>query len=81
MNRDPSGRNPYDRMTLTFAGIDRGRLVLVTVAGEEKAEALAAVAAGEDLPASRITAERVVWLVDEAAASKLPEALRSPGVS
>ena len=37
-------------MTLTFAGIARARLVLVTVTGEEKAEALAAVAAGDDLP-------------------------------
>ena len=58
-------------MTLTFAGIARARLVVVTVAGAEKAEALAAVAAGDDLPAARIRADRVVWLVDEAAASLL----------
>ena len=71
LNHDPNGRNPYERMTLTFAGIARARLVVVTVAGEEKAEALAAVAADDGLPASRITADRVVWLVDEAAASRL----------
>ncbi|MEZ5137824.1 MAG: 6-phosphogluconolactonase [Acidimicrobiales bacterium] len=71
MNVDPSGRNPYERMTLTFAGIARARLVLVTVAGEEKAEALAAVASGDELPASRLAADRVVWLVDDAAASRL----------
>jgi len=29
------------------------------------------VAAGEDLPASRISADHVIWLVDEAAASRL----------
>ncbi|CAN5786337.1 6-phosphogluconolactonase [soil metagenome] len=72
MNEDPSGVNPYPRMTLTLAGIARANLVVVTVAGAGKAEALAAVAAGEDLPAARIEADRVVWLVDAAAASLLP---------
>ena len=71
MNEDPSGANPYQRMTLTLAGIERGALVVVTVAGAEKAEVLAAVAAGEDLPAARISADRVVWLVDHDAASAL----------
>ncbi|MCU1354077.1 MAG: hypothetical protein JWM05_3286, partial [Acidimicrobiales bacterium] len=36
-----------------------------------KAPALAAIAAGEDLPAAHIEAERVVWLVDPPAASLL----------
>lgn len=72
LNEDPSGRNPYPRMTLTLAGIARARLVVVTVEGEAKAEALAAVDRGDDVPAARIEAERVLWLVDEAAASLLP---------
>ena len=72
MNHDPTGVNPHQRMTLTLAGIARARLVVVTVAGDEKADALAAVAAGDDLPAARIEADQVVWLVDAAAASKLP---------
>lgn len=71
MNEDPQGIHPYRRMTLTFAGIARAHLVVVTVSGEDKAEALAAIAAGEDLPAARIEADRVVWLVDDAAASLL----------
>jgi 6-phosphogluconolactonase/glucosamine-6-phosphate isomerase/deaminase len=71
MSEDPTGRAPYRRMTLTFGGIARANLVVVTVEGEHKAEALAAVAAGDDLPAARISAEQVVWLVDEAAASLL----------
>lgn len=71
MNDDPLGHNPYQRMTLTFAGIARAALAVVTVTGEEKAPALAAIARGEDLPASRIASEQVVWLVDEAAASHL----------
>ena len=37
MNEDPSGRNPHPRMTLTFAGIARARLVLVTVVGRGEA--------------------------------------------
>jgi 6-phosphogluconolactonase len=72
MNSDPSGRNPYERMTLTFPGITRARLALVTVAGEEKREALARVAADDpELPASRIRADRVLWVVDPAAAGDL----------
>lgn len=75
MNEDPSGRNPHPRMTLTFAGIARARLAVVTVSGEAKADALARIANGEDLPAAHIGSERVLWLVDEAAASKLPTSL------
>ena len=71
MNHDPSGANPYERMTLTYTGISRGRLVLVTVSGDEKREALARVAAGEDVPAAHVTAPRLEWLVDPAAAGDL----------
>ena len=70
MNEDPNGRNPHPRETLTFSGIERARLALVTVSGAEKAEALAKTAAGET-PASRIRAENVVWLVDREAAAQL----------
>jgi 6-phosphogluconolactonase len=71
MNEDPSGQHPYRRMTLTLAGIARARHVVVTVTGADKAECLARVAASEDLPAARIDAPSVVWLVDPAAASHL----------
>ncbi|HEY2429292.1 MAG TPA: 6-phosphogluconolactonase, partial [Acidimicrobiales bacterium] len=64
MNHDPSGRNPFERMTLTQSGISRGRLVVLTVAGESKREAMQAIADGADLPAARVRADRVVWLVD-----------------
>jgi 6-phosphogluconolactonase len=67
MNEDPAGRNPHRRMTLTFAGIARARLVLVTVSGEEKRDVWQRLLAGDDMPAARVRADRVVWLVDPAA--------------
>jgi 6-phosphogluconolactonase len=68
LNEDPSGRNPYPRMTLTYAGLARARLIIVTVAGPEKREAMQAVVDGADLPAARVKAERILWLVDREAA-------------
>ena len=41
---------------------------MITVAGEEKRDAFARIRAGDDLPAARVTAERVLWLIDPAAA-------------
>ena len=69
MNEDPKGNNPHRRMTLTLSGIARARLAVVTVEGEEKREAFAAVRRGDpDVPATRVTADRLIWLVDPAAA-------------
>jgi 6-phosphogluconolactonase len=69
-NEDPHGNNPHKRMTLTFAGIARARLVIVTVEGESKREAMQKVYDDADVPASRVTADRVVWLVDRAASPR-----------
>lgn len=71
MNHDPLGNNPHRRMTLTFAGIARAHQVVVTVVGDGKAEALARVARGDDVPAAHIAADQILWLVDPAAASLL----------
>lgn len=62
--RDPHERNAHDRMTLTYPAISRARLVVFTVAGAAKKAAFAAVRAGADLPAARVRAGRIVWLVD-----------------
>jgi 6-phosphogluconolactonase len=72
MNDDPSNNNPHPRMTLTLTGISRAHLVLVTVSGEEKREALGRVVAGDpSAPATRIEASNIVWLADRAAAAGL----------
>jgi 6-phosphogluconolactonase len=67
-NEDSSGTYPYQRLTLTFSGIARSRLVIFTVGGESKREALRAVMDGADLPPNRVSSDRVVWVVDRAAA-------------
>jgi 6-phosphogluconolactonase len=60
--------HPHPRLTLTFPGIARADVAVVTVEGAEKAEAWRRVQVGEDVPAARIAAADVVWLVDPAAA-------------
>jgi 6-phosphogluconolactonase len=74
-NDDPSGRNPHPRVTFTFEAIARGRLVVFTVMGASKHDAFARVLAGEDLPATRVRASRVLWLCDEEALGGDREAL------
>jgi 6-phosphogluconolactonase len=67
-NRDPNQNNPHDRITLTLPAIARARLVVFTVSGRSKQDAFGRIVAGADLPGGRVTAERVVWLVDADAA-------------
>ena len=59
--------HPHPRLTLTFPALAQSRLVVFTVAGEGKRDALQRVKKGDDLPAARVSAARVIWLVDEAA--------------
>ncbi|HEX2038915.1 MAG TPA: 6-phosphogluconolactonase [Acidimicrobiales bacterium] len=68
LNEDPAGRHPHQRMTLTLSGIARARLAVFTVAGDAKRDAVRRIVAGEDLPAARVRADRVLWLVDPSAA-------------
>ncbi len=59
--------HPHDRITFTFPAIARAELAVFTVAGAEKRDAFARVRAGGDFPATRVTAQRLIWLVDAAA--------------
>ena len=74
---DPQERNPHARMTLTLAAIARARLVLFTVSGESKQAAWSGLVSGEDLPAARVRADELRWIVDRAAAG--PGAPGAPG--
>ncbi len=67
---DPNDRNPHERMTLTLEALARALLVVFTVSGAAKHEAFAAVSSGADLPAARVRARQVLWLVDRDAAGQ-----------
>jgi 6-phosphogluconolactonase len=58
----------HPRVTFTYPAIARCLFVVMTVAGEDKREAIARIRAGDDLPAARIqAADRVLWIGDRAA--------------
>jgi 6-phosphogluconolactonase len=69
---DPNGVNPHPRLTLTLPAINSARTAVFTVAGASKADAVARLVRGEDLPAARVHAGRTLWLVDGAARSDAP---------
>jgi 6-phosphogluconolactonase len=56
-------QHPHPRITFTFPAISRSQLAVVTVEGASKRDAFARVQRGDDVPASRISATRVIWLV------------------
>ena len=61
-------RPDHPRITLTLPALSSASLAMVLVEGEEKREAVGRLLAGEDIPASRVGAERVLILADPAAA-------------
>ncbi|OPE45535.1 6-phosphogluconolactonase, partial [Mycolicibacterium diernhoferi] len=71
-----SPKPPPRRITLTLPAVRRAREVWLVVAGAEKADAVAAAIGGADpvdIPAAgAVGREATVWLLDQAAASKLP---------
>jgi 6-phosphogluconolactonase/glucosamine-6-phosphate isomerase/deaminase len=69
---DPNGRNPHPRLTLTLPAINSARLAVFTVTGSSKVDAVAALDRGDDIPASRVHAQHVLWLLDDAAAAVTP---------
>lgn len=61
---DPNDAYPHNRLSLTLTAIDQARLVVFTVAGPAKRAAIARLRAGADIPAARVRAPSVRWLVD-----------------
>ncbi|MGW6196535.1 6-phosphogluconolactonase [Kribbella sp. NPDC055110] len=67
-----SPKPPPTRVSLTFPRLDRAREVWFVVSGEDKADAVAQALTGGDLPAAHPKGhDRTLWLLDQAAASKL----------
>ena len=63
VDADPGLPPPHRRRTLTLPGIALGRHVVVTVEGEAKADAWQRVQRGDDVPAARLRAPKLTWLV------------------
>lgn len=73
---------PADRVTLTQLVFNQARMVVFMATGEKKADALAQVLSErynpEQFPAQRIDPKdgELIWLVDDAAAGKLPRKIK-----
>jgi 6-phosphogluconolactonase len=65
----PTGddKHPHPRLTFTYPALEMTRLVVFTIAGADKKDPLARIQAGEDFPAARVRADRIIWLADHAA--------------
>jgi 6-phosphogluconolactonase/glucosamine-6-phosphate isomerase/deaminase len=55
-------------MTLTLAALARARRVVFTISGASKRDAWEKIRAGADIPATRVRAAEVIWIVDREAA-------------
>lgn len=66
-SRDPQQLNAHDRMTLLLPAINSSKQVIFTVSGREKLEAMTKAMQGSDIPALRVHAANVLWIVDEEA--------------
>ena len=73
---DDSPKPPPRRITLTLPAVRRSRQVWLVVSGDAKADAVAAAIGGADpvdVPAAgAVGSEHTIWLLDYAAAGKLP---------
>ena len=65
---EPGMPPPHPRLTMTFPVHNASRLAVFLVSGEGKRERLRQLMEGDDIPAARIAAERIVVLADRAAA-------------
>jgi len=69
-----SPKPPSERISLTFAALNRSTAVWFVVSGEGKADAVSAALAGGDvheIPARGVHAPETVWFLDQDAATRL----------
>jgi 6-phosphogluconolactonase len=80
-----SPKPPPDRISLSFDGLNMAREIWVVASGEGKAEAVALALGGAgrtQIPsAGALGTKRTLWLVDLAAASKLPGHRYNPPIA
>lgn len=80
-----SPKPPPTRLSLTFPALDEAKEIWFVVSGDSKAEAVRMALSGAgrvQVPAAGPRGRsRTLWLVDEAAAAKLPAAIRQPSSS
>ncbi|UQX90175.1 6-phosphogluconolactonase [Jatrophihabitans telluris] len=80
-----SPKPPPERLSLSFDGLNAAREIWVIASGEGKADAVALALGGAgrvQIPsAGAIGTKRTLWLVDRAAASKLPKHRYDPPVA
>ncbi|OUZ08329.1 6-phosphogluconolactonase [Aeromicrobium sp. PE09-221] len=73
---DDSPKPPPERLSLTFPALNRTTALWFVVAGEDKAQAVAAALAGspvEEVPAAGARGiEETLWLLDTEAAARIP---------
>jgi 6-phosphogluconolactonase len=71
---------PPTRISLTFPALSRAREVWFVVSGEDKAKAVSLALSGADplqIPAAGVKGlDRTLWLLDEPAASEIPDTIR-----
>lgn len=70
-NFDPSGRNRYLRVSLTFRALAEASSLIFCVTGREKAEIVRRLLDNEDMPAQRLSGMDPFLLLDPDAASSI----------
>ena len=69
-NYDPSGTNPYCRLTLSLEAISQAELVIITTSGKGKAKVIEGLLDGHStLPVAQVRAAQVNLIIDYEAAS------------
>ena len=68
---EPGLPPPHPRMTMTLPVLRAAKLVTFLVSGEDKRERVEELLSGGDIPAAKVTAERVIVLGDPPAAEGL----------
>jgi 6-phosphogluconolactonase len=68
---EPGMPPPHPRLTVTFPVLRAAKVVTFLVSGEDKRERVRQLLTGGDIPAAKVTAERVIVLADPSAAEGL----------